>query len=59
MFAAIEAALRERIVTDFETGAARICYDDGFVVDPAAFVAHQLAYPDIEIRSSPGATPGV
>jgi hypothetical protein len=61
-FAEIEAALRERIVIDFDTGTAGICYDDGFVVDPAAFVANQLAYPDVEIRSTPGAasrlTPG-
>ncbi|MHB2210680.1 hypothetical protein [Methylobacterium sp. CM6257] len=54
-FAKIEAALRERIVIDFDTGAAGICYDDGFVVDPAAFVAHQLAYLDVEIRPTSGA----
>ncbi|WP_018260556.1 hypothetical protein [Methylobacterium sp. WSM2598] len=56
-FAEIEAALRARIVIDFETGAAGICYDDGYVIDPAAYVAHQMSYPDIEIRSTPGATP--
>ncbi len=55
-YARIEGALRERIVIDLGTGAAAICYDDGFVVDLADFVANQLAYPDIEIRSTLGAT---
>ncbi len=57
-FAEIEAALRARIVIDFETGAIGICYDDGFVDEPAAFIAKQLAYPGVEIRRTPGAAPG-
>ncbi len=61
-FALIEDALREQIVIDFDTGLAGICYSNGFVVDPATFVANELMHPGIESRSTSrttsSATPG-
>ncbi|SFU78085.1 hypothetical protein SAMN02799631_02238 [Methylobacterium sp. 174MFSha1.1] len=54
-YARIENALREQIVIDFEAGLAGVCYGEGFVVDPAAFVANELTRPWIETRSTPWA----
>ncbi len=52
-YARLENTLREQIVIDFETGTAGICYGEGYVVDPAAFIATELTRPWIETRSTP------
>lgn len=57
-YAMIEDILREHMVFDFDAGAVAISYDDCFVVNLAEFVANRLTYPDIEVRSAPGATLG-
>lgn len=51
-FTRIEDALRERIVIDLESGVAGVLYDDGFVGDPATFVASELTRPWVETRSA-------
>ncbi|WP_288586578.1 hypothetical protein [uncultured Methylobacterium sp.] len=52
-YAKIEDAFRQQIVIDSETGIASICYGEGFVVDPAAFIANEVTRPWIETRSTP------